>query len=228
MSQISSTNFDFLNKVAVNNNREWFAENKDEYIKQHQNMIDFADDLLQSVNKHDNIETLNGKKSLYRIYRDVRFSKNKDPYKTHWAGGFKRATKQLRGGYYFHIAPGNKTMVAGGFWNPNKDDILRIREDIAMDDSELRKIISDKNFVTTFGELKGDQLKTAPKGFPKDHDSVDLLRYKQFIVWKNFTDKEVMSKDFTQLADKTFKAMRPFFDYMSDVLTTDINGSPII
>ena len=227
MSQISSTNFDFLNKVAVNNNREWFAENKDEYIRQHQNMIDFADDLLQSVNKHDNIETLNGKKSLYRIYRDVRFSKNKDPYKTHWAGGFKRATKQLRGGYYFHIAPGNKTMVAGGFWNPNKDDILRIREDIAMDDSELRKIISDKNFVTTFGELKGDQLKTAPKGFPKDHDSVDLLRYKQFIVWKNFTDKEVMSKDFAQLADKTFKAMRPFFDYMSDVLTTDVNGSPI-
>ena len=228
MPQISSANFDFLNKVASNNNREWFAENKDEYLKQHQNMIDFADDLLQSVNKHDNIETLNGKKSLYRIYRDVRFSKNKDPYKTHWAGGFKRATKQLRGGYYFHIAPGNKTMVAGGFWNPNKDDILRIREDIAMDDSELRKIVSDKKFVATFGELKGDQLKTAPKGFPKDHESIDLLRYKQFIVWKNFTDKEVMSKDFTKLADNTFKAMRPFFDYMSDVLTTDLNGSPII
>ena len=228
MPQISSANFDFLNKVASNNNREWFAENKDEYLKQHQNMIDFADDLLQSVNKHDNIETLNGKKSLYRIYRDVRFSKNKDPYKTHWAGGFKRATKQLRGGYYFHIAPGNKTMVAGGFWNPNKDDILRIREDIAMDDSELRKIVSDKKFVATFGELKGDQLKTAPKGFPKDHESIDLLRYKQFIVWKNFTDKEVMSKDFTKLADNTFKAMRPFFDYMSDVLNTDANGSPII
>ena len=228
MPQISSANFDFLNKVASNNNREWFAENKDEYLKQHQNMIDFADDLLQSVNKHDNIETLNGKKSLYRIYRDVRFSKNKDPYKTHWAGGFKRATKLLRGGYYFHIAPGNKTMVAGGFWNPNKDDILRIREDIAMDDSELRKIVSDKKFVATFGELKGDQLKTAPKGFPKDHESIDLLRYKQFIVWKNFTDKEVMSKDFTKLADNTFKAMRPFFDYMSDVLTTDLNGSPII
>lgn len=228
MPQISSANFDFLNKVASNNNREWFAENKDEYLKQHQNMIDFADDLLQSVNKHDNIETLNGKKSLYRIYRDVRFSKNKDPYKTHWAGGFKRATKLLRGGYYFHIAPGNKTMVAGGFWNPNKDDILRIREDIAMDDSELRKIVSDKKFVATFGELKGDQLKTAPKGFPKDHESIDLLRYKQFIVWKNFTDKEVMSKDFTKLADNTFKAMRPFFDYMSDVLNTDANGSPII
>ena len=115
MSKISSANFDYLNKIALNNNRDWFAENKEEYLKQHQNMIDFADDLLLRVNKHDNIETLNGKKSLYRIYRDVRFSKNKDPYKTHWAGGFKRATKQLRGGYYFHIAPGNNSMIAGGF-----------------------------------------------------------------------------------------------------------------
>ena len=227
MSKISSENFDYLNKIAVNNNREWFAENKEEYLKQHQNMIEFADDLLLRVNKHDNIETLNGKKSLYRIYRDVRFSKNKDPYKTHWAGGFKRATKQLRGGYYFHIAPGNNSMIAGGFWNPNKEDLLRIREDIAIDNSELRSIISNKNFVATFDELKGEQLKTAPKGFPKDHEAIDLLRFKQFIVWRNFTDKEVLSNNFTQLADNTFKTMRPFLDYMSEVLTTDLNGSPI-
>lgn len=227
MSKISSENFDYLNKIAVNNNREWFAENKEEYLKQHQNMIEFADDLLLRVNKHDNIETLNGKKSLYRIYRDVRFSKNKDPYKTHWAGGFKRATKQLRGGYYFHIAPGNNSMIAGGFWNPNKEDLLRIREDIAIDNSELRSIISNKNFVATFDELKGEQLKTAPKGFPKDHKAIDLLRFKQFIVWRNFTDKEVLSNNFTQLADNTFKTMRPFLDYMSEVLTTDLNGSPI-
>ncbi|MGY8927880.1 MAG: DUF2461 domain-containing protein [Flavobacteriales bacterium] len=227
MSKISSENFDYLNKIAVNNNREWFAENKEEYLKQHQNMIEFADDLLLRVNKHDNIETLNGKKSLYRIYRDVRFSKNKDPYKTHWAGGFKRATKQLRGGYYFHIAPGNNSMIAGGFWNPNKEDLLRIREEIAIDNSELRSIISNKNFVATFDELKGEQLKTAPKGFPKDHEAIDLLRFKQFIVWRNFTDKEVLSNNFTQLADNTFKTMRPFLDYMSEVLTTDLNGSPI-
>ena len=227
MSKISSENFDYLNKIAVNNNREWFAENKEEYLKQHQNMIEFADDLLLRVNKHDNIETLNGKKSLYRIYRDVRFSKNKDPYKTHWAGGFKRATKQLRGGYYFHIAPGNNSMIAGGFWNPNKEDLLRIREDIAIDNSELLSIISNKKFVATFDELKGEQLKTAPKGFPKDHKAIDLLRFKQFIVWRNFTDKEVLSNNFTQLADNTFKTMRPFLDYMSEVLTTDLNGSPI-
>ena len=111
--------------------------------------------------------------------------------------------------------------------NPNKEDLLRIREDIAIDNSELHSIISNKNFVATFDELKGEQLKTAPKGFPKDHEAIDLLRFKQFIVWRNFTDKEVLSKNFTQLADNTFKTMRPFLDYMSEVLTTDLNGSPI-
>ncbi len=227
MTQITTSNFDFLNKLKKNNNRDWFAENKAEYVKNHEELIDFADDVLALLSKHDNIETLNGKKSLYRIYRDVRFSKNKAPYKTHWAGGFKRATQQLRGGYYFHIEEGNKSMVAGGFWAPNKEDLLRIREEIAMDDEELREIITEKSFVKTFGGLKGDQLKTAPKGFPKDHKAIDILRYKQYVVWKNFTDKEVLQKDFAKQVDATFKTMRPFLNYMSDVLTTDINGSPL-
>lgn len=227
MPQITKDNFAFLNKLKKNNDRDWFTENKPEYIAQHENMISFADELLLKVNEHDNIETLNGKKSLYRIYRDVRFSKNKDPYKTHWAGGFKRATNLLRGGYYFHIEPGDKTMIAGGFWAPNKDDLLRIREEIASDDSELRSIISDENFVDNFGSLHGEQLKTAPKGFPKDHKAIDLLRYKQLTVWKGFTDKEVLSKDFPNQVNETFKAMRPFFDYMSDVLTTDSNGTSL-
>ena len=227
MPQITNDNFVFLKRIGSNNNRDWFTENKDEYVRQHEHMIEFADSLLNKLSVHDNIETLSGKKSLYRIYRDVRFSKNKDPYKTHWAGGFKRATKQLRGGYYFHIQPGNKSMVGGGFWGPNKEDLLRIREDIAMDDYDLRSIISESNFIKTFETLKGDQLKTAPKGFPKDHKAIDLLRFKQFVVIKNFSDKEVLSPDFDITINETFKAMRPFLDYMSDVLTTDSNGSPL-
>ncbi|MBL1280192.1 MAG: DUF2461 domain-containing protein [Fluviicola sp.] len=227
MSQISTENFAFLKKLKANNNRDWFAENKQEYITQHENTISFADELLANINKHDNIETISGKKSLYRIYRDVRFSKDKSPYKKHWSGGFKRATNLLRGGYFFHIEPGNKSMIAGGFWAPNKEDLLRIREEIALDASELRTIITDKKFIGEFGSLQGEQLKTAPKGFPKDHKSIDLLRYKQLIVWKSYSDKEVLSKDFASKVDKTFKAMRPFFDYMSDVLTTDANGAPL-
>jgi uncharacterized protein (TIGR02453 family) len=224
---ITKENLDFLKKLKKNNDREWFAKNKPTYISQHENTIDFADTLLAKMNEHDTIETLSGKKSLFRIYRDVRFSKDKSPYKSNWSGGFKRATKQLRGGYYFHLEPGNKSMVGGGFWGPNKDDLQRIREDLAVDASELRKIITSPDFVNTFGTLDGEQLKTAPKGFDKEHSDIDLLRYKQFIIGTSFTDEQVLRDDFADVANETFKKMRPFFDYMSEVLTTDSNGSPL-
>ena len=227
MSKIQKETFAFLKKLASNNNRDWFAENKKEYEVQHAHMIKFADAFLQKMNEHDQIETASGKKSLIRIYRDVRFSKNKDPYKIHWGGGFKRATKQLRGGYYYHIQPGGKSFVGGGFWDPNKDDLLRVRGDIATDASEMREIITSPEFVDTFGQLGGEQLKTAPKGFDKEHPDVDLLRYKQYLISRNFTDKEVLSPDFLDQANDTFRKMRSFFDYMSEVLTTDANGTPL-
>lgn len=227
MSCIKKETFTFLKKLESNNNRDWFAENKKEYEIQHAHMIDFADAFLLKMNEHDQIETVNGKKSLMRIYRDVRFSKNKDPYKTHWGGGFKRATKLLRGGYYYHIQPGGKSFIGGGFWAPNKEDLLRVREDIATDATEIRSIITSSEFVDTFGELQGDQLKTAPKGFDKEHSDVDLLRFKQYVFSRNFSDEEVLSSDFLNQANKTFKKIRPFFNYMSEVLTTDSNGTPL-
>jgi len=227
MAQLTKESLEFLNTLKANNDRDWFNTNKEEYLKQHKNIIEFADDLLERLSKHDNIETPTGKKSLYRIYRDVRFSKDKSPYKTNWAGGFKRATKQLRGGYYFHIEPDN-VFVGGGFWAPNKDDLLRIREDIVTDASDLKSIISSKDFKNTFGTLEGEQLKTCPKGFDKEHPDIELLRYKQFIVSKKFTKKEALSKDFSEMVDDTFKEMRPFFDYMSMSVTTDSNGVSII
>lgn len=227
MAQIKVSNFKFLKDLEKHNDRDWFTENKKRYQLEHDEIIEFADALLVKMNEHDLIETPTGKKSLYRIYRDVRFSKDKSPYKTHWAGGFKRATKHRRGGYFFHIKPGGQSFIAGGFWAPNKDDLQRIREEIATDASELRAVIADPTFVSTFETLDGEQLKTSPKGFDKEHPDVDLLRYKQFIFSKNFSDEEVLSADFADLANETFKAMRPFFDFMSDVLTTDSNGQPI-
>ena len=228
MTQIKTSNFKFLKDLKKNNNRDWFTENKKRYQGEHEEIISFADALLAKMNEHDVIETPTGKKSLFRIYRDVRFSKDKSPYKTHWSGGFKRATAARRGGYYFHIQPDGQSFIGGGFWGPNKDDLQRIREEIATDASELREILADPTFVSTFKELQGDQLKTAPKGFDKEHPDIDLLRYKQFIFGKNFTDKEVQSPDFLEVANDTFKAMRPFFDFMSDVLTTDSNGESIL
>lgn len=227
MATITKDNLDFLRKLKANNDRDWFNTNKEEYLKQQQKMIEFADDLLEKLRKHDKIETPSGKKALFRIYRDVRFSKDKSPYKSHWAGSFKRATKYLRGGYYFHIEP-DGVFVGGGFWAPNKDDLQRIREDIVTDASELRSIINSKSFKNTFGTLNGEQLKSCPKGFDKEHPDIDLLRYKQLIVSKKFSNEEALSKDFSKRIDDTFKKMRPFFDYMSVSVTTDANGVSIV
>ncbi len=223
MTQIPKSSLDFINKLSKNNNRDWFNANKDNYLKEHEHIISFADQLLAAMNLHDNIETVSGKKSLHRIYRDTRFSKDKTPYKNHWSGGFKRATPQLRGGYYFHIAPGN-SFAAGGFWGPNSDDLKRIREEIALSGDDFRDVFEERNFKSLFGNLRGEQLKSAPKGYPKDHTEIELLRYKQFLVKRDFTDQEVMATTFLSELNKTFIGMRPFFDLMSEVLTTNSNG----
>jgi len=215
--------FKFLKKLGKNNNRDWFAKNKPVYQDAHEHFKAFAAELNAAMGAYDNIE----KMKLFRIYKDVRFSKDKTPYKTSFSGGFSRATKKLRGGYYFHLEPGN-SMVGGGFWKPESHDLKRIREEIAADDKPLRKIINSAAFKKHWGAIEGDQVKTAPKGFAKDHPAIDLLRYKSFVVTHQFTDKEVCSPGFAKEVMKYFKTTRPFFDYMSDVLTTDSNGVPLV
>jgi len=223
---ILESTLNYLKQLKKNNNRDWFTAHKERYLDGQQNMELFADALLSELSKHDVLETPSGKKSLHRIYRDVRFSSDKTPYKSNWSGGFSRATKLRRGGYYFHIEPGNSFM-AGGFWGPVTADLKRIREEIAYDAAPLRKILQSKSFVASFGELRGEQLKTAPKGFDSNHEAIDLLRYKQFLLIRKFTDKEVLDVSFVRQAAQAFKYMRPFFDYMSEVLTTDVNGEGI-
>ncbi len=221
--QLDKSAFLFLNALRENNERPWFEANKKEYEKIKDNFKSFVGDVKEELEKHDHIE----KAKIFRIYRDVRFSHDKTPYKISQSVGFTRASKSLRGGYYFHLEPG-EIFVGGGFWNPNPEDLKRIREEFRIDDSIIRKIVSDKDFVNYFGELKGDGVKTAPKGFDKNHPAIDLIRKKQFVVSRIFTEKEALAKDFHLEVDKTFKAMRPFFNYMSDVLTTDLNGESIL
>ncbi len=213
----------FLKSLKKNNNRHWFNAHKDRFLEEQHFIEMFADALLLSLNKHDVIETPSGKKSLHRIYRDTRFSNNKTPYKNNWSGSFSRAGKQRRGGYYFHIEPGN-SFIAGGFWAPNLADLKRVRDDIAFDAAPLRTIISSKSFVGSFQTLQGEQLKTAPKGFDANDPAIDLLRYKQYLLINRFADNEVLAPGFLAVAGQTFKNMRPFFNYMSEVLGTDING----
>lgn len=226
MSIITETTFGFLTDIKENNDKPWFEKHRDRYDESHDEMIQFAGSLLTKMSEYDKIVSMTGKKSLFRIYRDVRFSKDKRPYKHHWAGSMKRDTVWLRGGYYYHIEPGN-CLLAAGFWNPNKDDMKLIRDHIAFDSAPLRKIVAAKKFKETWGALEGDKLKTAPKGFPKDHPDIDLIRHKQWIVIKNFSDEEARSEDFVDQCVKSYRAIRPFFDYMSDILTHNLNGEPL-
>ena len=216
--------FTFFKSLEKNNNRDWFNEHKKQFKEIEAEVKQVYSQILEQLNQHDVID----KMKMFRIYRDVRFSKNKLPYKTHFGGSYHRKKPELRGGYYMHIAPNDASFIATGFWEPNKDDLFRIRKEIELDDSELRDIINDKKFKSVWGEFVGDELKTAPRDFDKDHPAIDLIRKKQFIFIKKYTDKEVLGTDFIKDVNASFKAIRPFFDYMSDVLTTNLNGESII
>jgi len=167
------------------------------------------------------------KKSLFRIYNDVRFSKDKSPYNPRFAFSLQRATKLRRGGYYVNVKPGN-TFVACGFFGPNPEDLKRIRQDIDLNYDEWRKLLGANKLKETFGAMQGDAVATAPKGYAVKHPAIDLLRHKQFLFRRYFTDAEVTTDNFLKEVNNTFKAIRPWFNYMSEVLTTDINGESVI
>jgi uncharacterized protein (TIGR02453 family) len=215
--------FLFLKNLEKNNTREWFTDNKAKFKELEAGVKTFYSAAMENLKQHDEIE----KMKMFRIYRDVRFSKDKRPYKSHFAGSFARSGARLRGGYYIQIKPGD-SFIATGFWDPNKEDLLRIRKELELDADEFRKIIDDKKFRAVWGPLVGDEVKTAPKGFDKEHANIDLIKKKQYIFVRKFSDKEVLSIDFAKQIDDSFKAIRPYFDIMSDILTTDLNGESLL
>jgi uncharacterized protein (TIGR02453 family) len=220
---LTNSTFEYLDLLKKNNNRDWFTDNKKRFEFENKNAKNFFTEVLADLEKIDSIERM----QVFRIYRDVRFSKDKTPYKTHFSVGFTRTKPLLRGRMYLHIEDGG-SFVGGGFWEPNNEDLQRIRKELELDASELRAIINDATFKQFFKNgLEGEELKTAPKGFDKTHPDIDLIRKKQFLIGRNFSNKEVLASNFKDEVVKTFAAMRPFFDYMSDVLTTDLNGESL-
>lgn len=209
---------DYINKLQQNNNREWFTENKKSFEDAKETASSLFNAVYNELKSSDHLEPL----KIYRIYRDVRFSSDKTPYKNHFSMFMSRSQPDFRGGYYLHIESG-KSFIGVGFFDPNKEDLLRIRKEIELDD-ELETILNSKDIKATFGTLEGDEVKTAPKGFDKTHERIALLRKKQFLLIHKFTDKEVLSPDFYKEAAKVFKKSRPFVDYMTDVLLTNLNG----
>ena len=214
--------FDFLSNLSLQNNREWFTLNKGIYQVELSQFKLFCDELFLKMESFDLLEG----KNVFRIYRDVRFSKDKLPYKTHFSVGITRATKWKRGGYYLHLQPG-ESFIGGGFWAPEPADLKRIRQELSADSSTLQKITQSPDFKKFFGEIQGEKLKTAPQSFPRDHENIELLKFKQFLLLRKLNDEEVLSDQFLDHVSDTFKQMLPFFDYFSDVLTTDENGTPL-
>ncbi|HMS97466.1 MAG TPA: DUF2461 domain-containing protein [Saprospiraceae bacterium] len=213
----------FLSQLQHNNNKDWFEDNKKTYVEQQDFFKQFCEEIFKSLGKTDQLEAT----KVFRIYRDIRFSKDKTPYKNNFGASFSRIKPYFRGGYYLHIEPGN-SFVGGGFWDPAPNDLKRIREEIAADAKPLKKIQAHKTFQAYFKSIEGDQLKTMPKGFSSDLEGEDLIRRKQYLVMRKFSDKEILAENFSEEVVATFKAMRPLFDYMTLVLTTDHNGESLL
>ncbi len=220
---IEKQTLEFLKDLSKNNNREWFSKNKSSYLKAQENVIQFLDHLIVKMNQHDSLDTHSGKESLYRIYNDVRFAKDKSPYNPRFAGNFRRHKPLLRGVYYFWIKPG-ESKVGCGFTYPNAEDLLRIRQNIDLNYKSWNRLLQSKAIQSNFGNMQGERVKTSPRSFDKSHPAIELLRYKQFWFERTFTDREVMGVDFAEQINKTFKIIRPFFNYVSEILTTDLNG----
>jgi uncharacterized protein (TIGR02453 family) len=175
---ITKETLQFLECLKINNNRTWFEENKTAFKRHEAAAKTFYTAVKEDLNTHDEIEKL----KMFRIYRDVRFSHDKTPYQPHFAGSFSRAGAKLRGGYYLRIRPRGESFIGCGFWQPDTNDLHRIRKELELDSSNFKKIIDNSSFKNAWGELKGEELKTAPKGFDKEDPNIALIRKKAFVL----------------------------------------------
>jgi uncharacterized protein (TIGR02453 family) len=219
MTAIAKDTFQFLKDLKVNNNREWFTENKPHYEVAKANFEVFIDELIKGISKFDpSIAHHTGKGCVFRIYRDVRFSKDKSPYKTnmgaHITSALKKSDIHSRSGYYIHIGPG-ECMLAGGAYMPQGDWIKGIRQEIDYNGDKLLGVLDEPNFKTTFGDLVGESLKRPPKGFEAEHKHIDLLKRKSFLAQHNVKDAEVTRPDFLIHAIGVFETLKPLGDFLN-------------
>ena len=190
--------FDFLKELVQNNNREWFQANKQRYEAARENAIEFTAELLKLMRKIDPgiNDTIDAKKCVMRIYRDIRFSKNKTPYKNNF--GISIPSKGLKLGgaeYYLQISP-EGSFIAGGYWMPDSALLKAIRQEIDYNANDLKKIIDDTGFIALFGEFrKQDQLKSIPREYRADNENIDLLKLKSFIAFHNLKDDELINQN---------------------------------
>jgi len=214
---IQPSTLKFLSALKKNNNRDWFLANKKEYEAAKKDFIDLAQQLITGITTFDKkIAGLEAKNCVFRINRDVRFSNDKSPYKTNMGANMRPGGKKSpAAGYYFHIEPG-ESFLAGGMFMPEPEKLKAVREDIIYDPNTFKKIIGSKEFKKHYSKLWDEgKLKTAPKGFDKEHPDIDLVKFKSYIVVKNLSDKEVMDKNLVKKALEAYKALKPMNDFLN-------------
>ncbi len=213
---LSPKTFDFLKKLTKNNNREWFNENKNLYLESQQNVISFLEDLINEMADFDeDLRKIDAKKSLFRIYRDTRFSKDKIPYKTNFGASLGMGKGSQKGGYYLHLEPG-KSFIAGGIYMPESSVLKELRKEISLYGDDFIKILNNKEFKKHFPELdQADKLKKVPQGFEKEDPMAEYLKLKNFIVVYNLKDEEVLNESSIKNLTKLFKLMKPFNDFLN-------------
>jgi uncharacterized protein (TIGR02453 family) len=218
---IYQESLDFLKDLAQNNNRDWFLANKERYDTARENVIDFTSQLLIKLQKIDPAidETIDAKKRVMRIYRDIRFSKNKTPYKNNF--GISIPSAGLKPGsveFYLQIQPGN-SFIGGGYWMPEAPHLKVIRQEIDYNASELKQIIDDKAFVKLFGEFRNqEQLKSVPREYSAENENIDLLKLKSFVGWHKITDDEITSAGAVQFVADICSKIYPLNVFLKNAL----------
>jgi uncharacterized protein (TIGR02453 family) len=208
----------FLKDLKKNNNKPWFEKNKPVYLDAKADVDNFVGQVIEKLGKTDpGIANLKPQDSTYRIYRDVRFSPDKTPYKVHMGAYLNKGGKKSpTAGYYMHIQPGS-VMAGGGLWMPMAPDLNKVRQEIDYSFKEWSGILGGRSFKKFFpnGLSKEDMLTRPPKGYDEGNPAIEYLRLKSFIVMKDFDDKEALSGSFLKDLVKTFETMKPFIDFLN-------------
>lgn len=212
---IQKETLSFLKKLEKNNNREWFNENKDLYTQAHENVLNFVDQLIGETGKFDaEIGKMDAKKSLFRIYRDTRFSQDKSPYKTNFGASLGIGKGNKISGYYLHIEPG-KSFLAGGVYMPDSKILKHIRKEISENGKEFLKIVEAEKFRQNFRGLSVEnKLQKVPQGFEKDDPMAEFLKLKHYVVTHPVSDADLMQEDAIQNFAKIFKSLKPLNDFL--------------
>lgn len=222
---LSKDSLQFLDDLKANNNRDWFLENKKRYEVFKKDYHQLVSDFLDAMKPLDPaLEMLEVKNCTFRINRDIRFSKDKSPYKSHLGVWLSSGTKgQNRSGYYVHIEKG-ASFIAGGFYAPESDDLKKVRKEIAFFHDDLEEILNAKNFKKVFSDFDRNErstLKNPPRGYDKEHPAIELLKLRSFEASQKIEIDEVLDKDFVAKTTKKLILLKPLNEFINRALTTD-------